>query len=60
VSGRVFDHLVSRLAIDQLRRARTTRETYIGTWLPEPVSAAAFDPLTAWSSARRCRWRRCA
>ncbi len=37
--------VVSRLAIDQLRRARTTRETYIGPWLPEPVSAVAFDPL---------------
>lgn len=37
--------VVSRLALDQLRRARTTRETYIGPWLPEPVPAAAFDPL---------------
>jgi RNA polymerase sigma-70 factor (ECF subfamily) len=37
--------VVSRLALDQLRRARTVRETYIGPWLPEPVSAASFDPL---------------
>nr|WP_280382584.1 RNA polymerase sigma factor SigJ [Nocardia wallacei] len=29
--------LVSRLAIDQLRRARARRETYIGPWLPEPL-----------------------
>ena len=37
--------VVSRLALDQLRRARTTREAYVGPWLPEPVPAAAFDPL---------------
>jgi RNA polymerase sigma-70 factor (ECF subfamily) len=39
--------VVSRLAIDQLRSARATRETYVGPWLPEPVSTAPppFDPL---------------
>ncbi|MEC3913164.1 RNA polymerase sigma factor SigJ [Nocardia sp. CDC160] len=29
--------LVSRLAIDQLRKVRARRETYIGPWLPEPL-----------------------
>src|SRR6185312_450165 len=31
--------VVSRLALDQLRSARATRETYTGPWLPEPVIA---------------------
>ena len=29
--------IVTRLAINQLRSARTKRETYIGPWLPEPL-----------------------
>lgn len=29
--------VVTRLALDQLRSARVTRETYPGPWLPEPV-----------------------
>ena len=29
--------VVSRLAIDRLRSASHTRETYVGPWLPEPV-----------------------
>ncbi|WP_040816675.1 RNA polymerase sigma factor SigJ [Nocardia concava] len=29
--------LVTRLAIDQLRKAKARRETYIGPWLPDPV-----------------------
>jgi RNA polymerase sigma-70 factor, ECF subfamily len=33
--------VVTRLALDQLRSARATRETYVGQWLPEPV---ATDP----------------
>jgi RNA polymerase sigma-70 factor (ECF subfamily) len=37
--------VVSRLALDQLRSARATREAYTGPWLPEPVSADAFGPL---------------
>lgn len=28
---------VTRLCIDQLRSARTRRETYVGVWLPEPL-----------------------
>ena len=29
--------VVTRLALDQLRSARATRESYVGEWLPEPV-----------------------
>ncbi|MBI1759557.1 MAG: RNA polymerase sigma factor SigJ [Actinobacteria bacterium] len=42
---------VSRLALDQLRSARTRREVYVGPWLPEPIVGphptarqAASDP----------------
>ncbi|WP_406327529.1 RNA polymerase sigma-70 factor [Streptomyces sp. NBC_00203] len=37
--------IVSRLALDQLRSARVTREAYTGPWLPEPVATAALGPL---------------
>lgn len=37
--------VVSRLALDQLRSARVTREAYIGPWLPEPVRTGVFGPL---------------
>jgi RNA polymerase sigma-70 factor (ECF subfamily) len=37
--------VVSRLALDQLRSARVTREAYTGPWLPEPVHSDAFGPL---------------
>ncbi|PDP86057.1 RNA polymerase subunit sigma-24 [Glycomyces fuscus] len=30
--------IASRLAIDRLRSLRTRRESYVGDWLPEPVS----------------------
>jgi RNA polymerase sigma-70 factor (ECF subfamily) len=29
--------VVTRLAIDQLRKAQTRKESYVGPWLPEPV-----------------------
>jgi len=29
--------IVARLALDQLKSARHKRETYVGTWLPEPL-----------------------
>ena len=29
--------VVTRLAIDRLRRAKTRRESYVGHWLPEPI-----------------------
>src|ERR1700749_5180440 len=31
----------TRLAIDHLRSARVRRESYVGTWLPEPLLASA-------------------
>jgi RNA polymerase sigma-70 factor (ECF subfamily) len=31
----------TRLAIDRLRRLRTEREAYYGSWLPEPIGASA-------------------
>jgi RNA polymerase sigma-70 factor, ECF subfamily len=37
--------VVSRLALDQLRSARVTREAYVGPWLPEPVDTRAAGPL---------------
>jgi RNA polymerase sigma-70 factor (ECF subfamily) len=32
--------ITTRLAIDRLRRAKVRRETYVGAWLPEPISTA--------------------
>ena len=36
--------MVTRLCIDQLRSARTRRESYKGPWLPEPVEVAGPEP----------------
>jgi RNA polymerase sigma-70 factor (ECF subfamily) len=36
--------VVSRLALDQLRSARSRRETYVGEWLPEPLLVTDDDP----------------
>ncbi|MFI7633606.1 RNA polymerase sigma-70 factor [Nonomuraea sp. NPDC049400] len=36
--------VVTRLALDQLRSARASREAYTGPWLPEPVDGRAFGP----------------
>src|SRR6266566_6401570 len=39
--------VVSRLCLDQLRSARSKRETYVGPWLPEPLiepPGEEFDP----------------
>ena len=37
--------IVTRLAINQLRSARSQRESYVGPWLPEPlVTGNASDP----------------
>ena len=36
--------VVTRLAIDRLRRARTEREAYPGVWLPEPVADERYAP----------------
>lgn len=37
--------IVSRLALDQLKSARVTRESYRGPWLPEPVATGMLGPL---------------
>ena len=38
--------MVSRLALDELRSARRSRQSYIGPWLPEPLlTDPANDPL---------------
>ena len=37
--------ITTRLAIDHLRSARVRRESYVGTWLPEPlIGTAGTDP----------------
>lgn len=36
--------VVTRLAIDRLRRARAERTTYVGTWLPEPLARHDDEP----------------
>ena len=33
----LFTTIVTRLALNHLRAARTERETYVGPWLPEPL-----------------------
>jgi RNA polymerase sigma-70 factor (TIGR02957 family) len=35
--------IATRLAIDELRSARARRETYVGEWLPEPVTERRED-----------------
>jgi RNA polymerase sigma factor (sigma-70 family) len=35
--------ITTRLAIDHLRSARVRRESYVGTWLPEPLLGGADD-----------------
>ncbi len=37
---RYLSRVVTRLAIDRLRARQAARETYVGTWLPEPVATA--------------------
>ena len=36
--------VATRLSLDTLKSARVRRESYVGTWLPEPLLAAGFDP----------------
>lgn len=45
--GAFLARIVTRLCLDRLKEARRRRETYVGTWLPEPlVTDAGFtvDP----------------
>jgi RNA polymerase sigma-70 factor (ECF subfamily) len=37
--------IVTRLCLDRLKSVRRERETYIGTWLPEPVVESSEDEL---------------
>ncbi len=43
--------ILTRLCMDQLHLARRQRETYLGPWLPEPISDA--DALAAANPAER-------
>lgn len=36
--------VVTRLAIDRLRRSATEREAYVGSWLPEPLAMPSAPP----------------
>lgn len=46
--------VVTRLSIDQLRSARHRRETYTGTWLPEPIVESEQSPANIVELAQRC------
>lgn len=43
----------TRLAVDRLRSARVRRETYVGTWLPDPLVREADDPEAVVIEAER-------
>ncbi|ODU06087.1 MAG: hypothetical protein ABS81_05585 [Pseudonocardia sp. SCN 72-86] len=45
--------VVSRLAIDRIRQASRHRETYIGSWLPEPVHTPVASLGPAETTAQR-------
>jgi len=43
-----LSRVVTRLCLDELKSARSRRETYVGPWLPEPVvDGGALDAETA-------------
>lgn len=39
--------VVSRLCLDRLKSARVRRESYFGTWLPEPLVETRAEPASA-------------
>ena len=43
--GAFLRRVVTRLCLDRLKSVRRERETYIGTWLPEPVVESSEDEL---------------
>lgn len=45
-----LSRVVTRLCLDRLKSARTQREQYVGTWLPEPIVEDA-DPTHAHTIA---------
>ncbi|MFT4520933.1 MAG: RNA polymerase sigma-70 factor (ECF subfamily) [Halioglobus sp.] len=46
--------VVTRLSIDQLRSARNRRESYTGTWLPEPIVEKTDGPAGLLELAQNC------
>ncbi len=49
-----LSRIVTRLCLDQLKSARSWRETYVGPWLPDPVvEGAMLDADTASDRPRR-------
>lgn len=42
--GAFLSRTVTRLCLDTLRSARARRETYVGTWLPEPLVEMPEEP----------------
>ena len=52
--------IVTRIAIDVLRSARSRREAYVGPWFPEPLLTDPYRTRNARRSwPTRCQWRRC-
>lgn len=45
--------MVTRMSIDRLRSARRHRETYVGPWLPEPITEQSNDPADIVAEAER-------
>jgi RNA polymerase sigma-70 factor, ECF subfamily len=43
--GAFLRRVVTRLCLDRLKSVRRERETYVGTWLPEPVVESGEDEL---------------
>lgn len=43
--GAFLSRTVTRLCLDVMKSARARRETYFGTWLPEPVALAPDDAV---------------
>ncbi len=41
--GAFLSRIVTRLCLDDMKSARARRETYVGTWLPEPLVEAEGD-----------------
>ena len=48
--------IVSNLSVERLRSTRRQRETYVGPWLPEPISPRPTPPRTS-RPRNRSRWR---
>ncbi|MBN8920509.1 MAG: sigma-70 family RNA polymerase sigma factor [Rhizobiales bacterium] len=42
-----LSRIVTRLCLDEMKSARARRETYVGSWLPEPLVETEDEPLDA-------------